>query len=149
MNTSTEWAQQCAQWWKLHNAQAGEDLADSPLMGYDQIQDLGIDQLITEIMHTIPLPEYPVNGENASMQRPEAENLALALQQCVPWARLLVRLPLSIALPLCSVAPPSNFEIKRHLSDDENQALSWLINNGLMLQTYFRRPPAVNLSMIV
>jgi hypothetical protein len=68
-----------------------------------------------------------------------------ALQESVEWHRLLVRLPLSISLPLISLAMPNRWDVKRQLQEDENHALNWLISNQTMLEMYFRKPPSATL----
>ena len=136
------WPALCTQWWKTHQAQAGEDVQDMGLIHYEIILNSGLDALLDLIMREIPaMSGDPSHGE------PDQQDLRKiqALQESVEWHRLLVRLPISISLPLISLAMPNRWDVKRQLQEDENRALNWMISNQTMLEMYFRKPPSASL----
>jgi hypothetical protein len=136
------WTQVCTEWWHLHRAQAGEELDHTGVITYGEILDSPLDALLESIFTEIPLsmqdaPEKPVEIPNEVAQH------ILALQESLEWHRLLVRLPLSISLPLISLAPPNNWGVTHRLAQDEQEALKWLRSNHASLGMYFRKPPTV------
>lgn len=143
--TVSQWPQICTQWWKTHQAQAGEDMQDMGLILYGDILDSPLDALLDRIMREIPMPEYPVPAEDHAIEPDIAVKRKIqVLQESVEWHRLLVRLPLSISLPLISLAMPNQWNVKRQLQEDENRAINWLVSNHMMLEMYFRKPPSVS-----
>jgi hypothetical protein len=143
----SQWPQICTQWWKTHQAQAGEDMQDMGLILYGDILQSPVDVLLDQIMREIPMPEGIVASLGERDMDPLVMEKMQALQASVEWHRLLVRLPLSISLPLISLATPNRFDVKRQLQEDENQALSWLISNHMMLDMYFRKPPDTSIGL--
>ena len=143
----SQWPQICTQWWKTHQAQAGEDMQDMGLILYGDILQSPVDVLLDQIMREIPMPQSTVETLGERDMDPLVMEKMQALQASVEWHRLLVRLPLSISLPLISLATPNRFEVKRQLQEDENQALSWLISNHMMLDMYFRKPPDTSIGL--
>ncbi len=141
----SKWPAICTQWWKTHQAQAGEDVQDMGLIHYEIILNSGLDALLDQIMREIPVPSIVPEGLGRVEPDPKDLRKIQALQESVEWHRLLVRLPLSISLPLISLAMPNRWDVKRQLQEDENRALNWLISNQMMLEMYFRKPPSATL----
>ncbi len=136
----------CTEWWKLHRAQAGEELDHTGILTYGEILDSPLDALLEAIFIEIPMnlgtaPHDVVNYP------PEVVRKISVLQESYEWHRLLVRLPLSISLPLISLAPPNNWKITHQLPPEEREALNWLRSNHASLGMYFRKPPTVALPM--
>ncbi|MDA8152907.1 MAG: hypothetical protein M0003_09380 [Acidithiobacillus sp.] len=144
----SQWPSICTQWWKTHQAQAGEEMQDMGLIVYGDILNSRLDTLLDLIMREIPMPGASLAGASPGGQvEPDAatQRKIEALQESVEWHRLLVRLPLSISLPLISLAMPNRWNVKSRLQEDENRAINWLISNHLMLEMYFRKPPSASL----
>ena len=141
----SQWPQICTQWWKTHQAQAGEDMQDMGLILYGDILNSRLDALLDLIMQEIPMPPAILEGMGPVEPDPATMRKIQALQESVEWHRLLVRLPLSISLPLISLAMPNRWYVKRQLQEDENRAINWLISNQMMLAMYFRKPPSATL----
>ncbi|WP_163057733.1 hypothetical protein [Acidithiobacillus ferrooxidans] len=144
----SQWPLICTQWWKIHQAQAGEEMQDMGLIVYGDILNSPLDTLLDLIMREIPMPPaLMAGGGDGSPVEPDASTKRKieALQESVEWHRLLVRLPLSISLPLISLAMPNRWDVKRRLQEDESQAISWLASNHTMLEMYFRKPPSASL----
>ena len=146
----SQWPQICTQWWKTHQAQAGEDVQDMGLILYGDILNSRLDALLDLIMQEIPMPPVIMEGGCApagvSYDEPDPAIVRKiqALQESVEWHRLLVRLPLSISLPLISLAMPNRWDVKRQLQEDENRVINWLVSNQMMLEMYFRKPPSTS-----
>jgi hypothetical protein len=141
----SKWPLVCTQWWKTHQAQAGEDVQDMGLILYGDILNSRLDALLDLIMQEIPMPPALTEGIGNIEPDPATIRKIQALQESVEWHRLLVRLPLSISLPLISLAMPNRWDVKKQLQGDENHALNWLISNQMMLDMYFRKPPSTSL----
>ena len=140
----SQWPAICTQWWKTHQAQAGEDVQDMGLIHYEIILNSDLDALLDQIMQEIPAMPPVTEGLGCELDPKDLRKIQ-ALQESVEWHRLLVRLPLSISLPLISLAMPNRWDVKRQLQEDENHALNWLISNQTMLEMYFRKPPSATL----
>ncbi len=141
------WTTVCTDWWKTHRAQAGEELDHTGIITYGEILDSSLDGLLEMIFSEIPmiLPDSP---EDAGVKLPEeAAQKIRALQESIEWHRLLIRLPLSISLPLVSLVPPNNWGVTHRLAQEEQEALKWLRSNNASLGMYFRKPPTVALPM--
>ncbi|MBN6739038.1 hypothetical protein JKG47_00475 [Acidithiobacillus sp. MC6.1] len=144
-----QWPKECAQWWKTCNAQAGEDLQGG-ILSYQEMEATKVDTLMETVFRMLPAQESSLSPGQwgctpawGSTLSATAHDVVMALQSDRDWYRLVVRLPMSVSLPLLSRVPLTDYEVTRQLSTDERQALEWLNKIHVMLNMYYRKPPTM------
>ncbi|MBU2755234.1 hypothetical protein HFU84_08550 [Acidithiobacillus sp. CV18-2] len=141
-----QWPKECAQWWKNCNAQAGEELQGG-ILTYQEMEATKVDALIETVFQLLPAQENDSpSGQWGASLSATAHDVAMALQSDRDWYRLVIRLPMSVSLPLLSRVPLTDFSVTQQLSPDEQQSLEWLGRIHLMLNLYYRKPPTMSVA---